>query len=147
MSAGTWKTSSAIEILVATSRVFLAATLLLVAVVSVFSLSFYSQLLLVLEVMLGTTATVLIASGLLVCFGKNANHIGVTLIEEADKARNEHSRKRPQDAEDHDVDVTIRLETAYARILKRYRCIVTIHDRTGWVQETGKEARHSRDER
>lgn len=187
MAGGTWKTSSAIEVLTATSRVFLAATLLLAAAVNVFSLPLDSQILLVLELLLGaaiaigyliryaaalvllggvisvltpyfhlaplslnegSAVAVLIASGLLVCFGENVDRIGATLIEETDKSPNEHSCRRPYDARDHDVDVTIRLETVYARIfLRRHRCIVTIHDRRAWVQKTGKEARHSRDER
>jgi hypothetical protein len=94
----------------------------------------------------GTTVAVLIASGLLVCFGQNVDNIGATGISETNKSRNEHSSTLLHDAHDHDVEVTIRLEPGLARILPRHRCIVTIHDRAGRDRKTGQEAWYARDD-
>jgi hypothetical protein len=94
----------------------------------------------------GTTLAVLIASGLLVCFGHNVDNIGATRISETNKSRNEHSGTLLHDAQGHDVEVTIRLEQGLARILRRHRCIVTIHDRAGGDRKTGQEAWYARDD-
>lgn len=91
-----------------------------------------------------TTLAVVIASGLLVCFGQNADNIGSTLINETSKSCNQHSGTLLHDARDHDVEVTIRLEQCLTRILRRHRCIVTIHDRMGGSRKAGQEAWYAR---
>jgi hypothetical protein len=91
-----------------------------------------------------TITFVLIASGILVCFGRNTDNVEASPINEDNKLSNAHSRSFARDPWDEDVEVTIRLEDAYVRSLRGRRCIVTIHDRGGGVQKTGQEAWYAR---
>lgn len=177
MAGGTWRRWNASA--TAAARIFLTATLLLRASVSVFQLTLYSELLFSLELLLGvaiatgwliryaagfvllatagvsvltphvhlillppnseTTVAVLIASGYLVCFGRNANRVDVAPIDENNRSSHEHLCALPHDHWDQDVEVTIRLEDSFIRSLRRHRCIVTIRDRVRGVQTTGQE--------
>jgi hypothetical protein len=168
------------------ARTFLATTLLLWSSVRLPHLTFGSDLLFSLELLLGaamaagwliryaaalvlfgtvaasvlapyahiallplnkvTAVAVLMASSLLVCFGQNADKIGTTLINDPNKSPAEHSSILLDDPRDDDVEATIRLEQAFARILRRHRCIVTIHDRMGGSRKTGPEAWYARDD-
>ncbi len=162
-----------------TARLFLATTLLLGAFASVLQLTFYTELLLSLELILGaalavgwliryaaalvllatvesmlmphfhlallapnmgTTGALLIASGILVCFGQNPSSIDTAPIDENNKSSNEHSCALSHDPWYEDFEVTVRLENCLIRSLRRHRCIVTIRDRVDGVQKTGQEA-------
>ena len=122
-----------------------AAALVLLDTVAATVLAPYSHLAL-LPLNKGTTVAVLIASGLLVCFGQYVDNIGTTLINETNKSTNEHSSTLLHDAQDHDGEVTIRLEQGLTRILRRHRCIVLIHDRMGGSRKTSQEAWYARDD-
>ncbi len=94
----------------------------------------------------GTTVAVLISSGLLVFASQNVDNIGTALIKETNKSSNEKSGTLVHDIQDHEVEVTIRLEKGLARFLRRHRCIVTIHDRMGGSRTTGQETWYARDD-
>ena len=95
----------------------------------------------------GTTAAVLIASGILVCFGQNTDKVDAALIDETNKSSSEHSCAVLYGPWYEDVAVTIRLEDGHLRSLWKHRCIVTIHNRAGGVQNTGQEVWYARDDR
>jgi hypothetical protein len=94
-----------------------------------------------------TTTFVLIASGILMCFGRNTDNVDASLINEDNKLSDDDSRSFARDPWDEDVEVTIRLEDGYATSLRGRRCIVTIDDRGCGVQKTGHEAWYARDGR
>ncbi|MGD0466894.1 MAG: hypothetical protein ABSA54_00825 [Terriglobales bacterium] len=94
-----------------------------------------------------TTTFVLIASGILVCFGRNTDNVDASPINEDNKLSNADSRSFAREPWDEDVEVTIRLEDGYVRSLRRRRCIVTIHDRGDGVRKAGQEAWYARDDR
>jgi hypothetical protein len=122
-----------------------AAALVLLDTVAAGVLAPYSHFALLPLNNKGTTVAVLIASGLLVCFGQYVDNIGTTLINETNKSTNEHSGTLLHDSRDHDGEVTIRLEQGLTRTLRRHRCIVTIHDRMG-SRKTSQEAWYARDD-
>jgi hypothetical protein len=93
----------------------------------------------------GTIASLLIASGILVCLGPSSDKVDPAFIDENNKSSSEHSCGLPHGFKDEDVEVTIRLEDGYLRGLWKNRCIVTIHDRAGGVQSTGQEAWYARE--
>lgn len=95
----------------------------------------------------GTTAALLVASGILVCFGQNSDKVDATLIDENDRSTSEYSYATAPELWDGDVDVAIRLEDGHLRSLWRRRCIATIRHRTGGVQNTGHEVWYARDNR
>lgn len=93
----------------------------------------------------GTTIAVLIASGVLACFGWNTDKVDAAFIDEANKSSSEHSCGLPHGPREEDVEVTIRLEDGHLRSLWKHRCIVTIHSRAGEVQNSGQEVWYARD--
>ena len=95
----------------------------------------------------GTTVALLLASSILVCFGQNTDKVDSAFIDENNEPSSEHSRALPGGLKDVDVEVTIRLEDGHLRGLWKRRCVVTIHDRAGGVQNTGQEAWYARENR
>lgn len=93
------------------------------------------------------TALVLIASGILVCFGRNSDNEDASPISEDNKLSNDDACLFARDPWDEDVEVTIRLEDGYVSSLRGRWCIVTIHDRGGGVRKTAHEAWYARDGR
>jgi hypothetical protein len=87
----------------------------------------------------GTTSAVLIASGILVCFGDNATQVSGALIHENNNSACEHSRALLGGPWEEDLKVTIRLEDGHLPSRWKSRCIVTIRDRAGGVLNTDQE--------
>lgn len=56
----------------------------------------------------------------------------------------EHSRALPEGLKDVGVALTVRLEDGHLRGLWTNRCVVTIQDRAGGVQNTGQEGWYDR---
>src|SRR5690242_16735972 len=94
---------------------------------------------------LGTTSAVLIASGILVCFGDSTTQVSGALIHENNNSAGQHSHAVPREAWEEDLKVTIRLEDAHLPIRWKSRCIVTIHDRADGVVNTDRESWHAGD--
>ena len=94
----------------------------------------------------GTTAAVLIASGILTCFGRSTDKANATPIDENNKSFTEHSRGTSYGPWHEGVEVAIRLEDGRLRSLWKRRCIVTIHDLAGGVLNTDQECWYARDE-
>jgi hypothetical protein len=95
----------------------------------------------------GTTAALLITSGILVCFGQNTCKAGAALSDEDNHLSSELLCAILHEHRDRDLEVTIRLEDGHIRSLWRHRCIVTIHDRGGGVPNKDREVWYARDDR
>lgn len=91
------------------------------------------------------TTAVLVASGILMCFGRSSGNYDTARIHENYRLSDD-ARTGTRDHGEEDVEVTIRLEDGDLRSLRRHRCIVTIHDRGEGVRKTGREAWYARDE-
>jgi uncharacterized membrane protein YphA (DoxX/SURF4 family) len=94
-----------------------------------------------------TTTAVLIASGILVCFGHSTTQVGGALIDENNNSACEHSHTLLRRPWEEDLKVTIRLEDGHLRSPGKSRCIVTIHDRAGGVHNAGQEVWYAKDDR
>jgi uncharacterized membrane protein YphA (DoxX/SURF4 family) len=94
----------------------------------------------------GTTAAVLITSGILVCFGQNTDKVDAARIDENNESSSEPLCVLPHEPWDEGLEVTIRLEDGHIRGLQRHLGIVTIHDRAGGVRNTGEEVWYARDD-
>lgn len=79
----------------------------------------------------GTTAAVLIASGILMCFGQSTDKANIAPIDENNESSSEHLRGTSHGPWHEGLEVAIRLEDGRLRSLWKHRCIVTIHDRVG----------------
>src|ERR1043166_5411192 len=84
----------------------------------------------------GTTSAVLIASGILVCFGDSTTQVGGALISENNNSACKHSYALLDGPWEEYLEVTIRLEDGDLPSRQKSRCIVTIHDRTEGVLNT-----------
>jgi hypothetical protein len=93
----------------------------------------------------GTAAALLIASGILTFFGRNRDTAHAVAIDE-NESFTERSRGASYGPRHEGVEVAIRLEDGCLRSLWKRRCIVTIHDRSGGVLNTGQECWYARDE-
>jgi uncharacterized membrane protein YphA (DoxX/SURF4 family) len=94
----------------------------------------------------GTTAAVLITSGILVCFGQNTDKVDAARIDENNESSSEPLCVIHHEPWDEGLEVTIRLEYGHGRGLQRHLDIVTIHDRAGGVRNTGEEVWYARDD-
>jgi uncharacterized membrane protein YphA (DoxX/SURF4 family) len=94
----------------------------------------------------GTTAAVLITSGILVSFGQNTDKVDAARIDENNESSSEPLCVIPHEPWDEGLEVTIRLEDGHIRGLQRHLGIVTIHDRAGGVRNTGEEVWYARDD-
>jgi hypothetical protein len=92
------------------------------------------------------TTAVLVASGILMCFGRNSGNCDAARIDEHYRLSNDDACRRARDNGKEEVEITIRLEDGYLRSPRRHRCIVTIHDRGEGVRKTGQEAWYARDD-
>ncbi len=92
----------------------------------------------------GTTVAVLIASGILVCFGQSISK--AEPINGNDKSLSQHSCGAPCDLWDEDIEVAIRLEDGHPCSLWKHRCIVTIQRRAGGALNAGNECWYARDD-
>lgn len=90
----------------------------------------------------GTTSAILIASGILVCFGDSSTEVSGALNNTAC----EHSHAFLGRAWEEDCKVTIRLEDGHLPRRWKSRFIVTIHDRAGGVLNTDQECWYARNE-
>jgi hypothetical protein len=88
----------------------------------------------------GTTSAVLIASGILVCFGDST-----TQIKENNNSACEHSHALLRGPWEETLNVTIRLEDGHLPSRWKSRCIVTIYDRESGVLNTDQECWYARD--
>jgi len=94
----------------------------------------------------GTTSALLIASGILVCFGDSTAEVSGALINENNNSACEHSRALLGGPWEEDLKVTIRLEDGHLPRRWKSRCIVTIRDRAGGVLNTDQECWYARNE-
>jgi hypothetical protein len=94
----------------------------------------------------GTTSALLIASGILVCFGDSSTQVSGSLIHENNNSACEHSHALVGGPWEEDLKVTIRLEDGHFPRRWKSRCIVTIHDRAGGVLNTDQECWYARNE-
>ena len=95
---------------------------------------------------LGTTAAVLIASGILICFGRSTDKVNIAPIDEHNDSPSEHLRGTSYGPWQENLEVTIRLEDGHLPRRWKSRCIVTIHDRAGGVLNTDQECWYARNE-
>lgn len=93
----------------------------------------------------GTTSAVLIASGILLCFG-DSTQVTSALISENNNSACKHSYALRGGTWEEHPEVTIRLEDGHLPSRLKSRCIVTIHDRTAGVLNTDQECWYARDE-
>ena len=94
----------------------------------------------------GTTSAVLIASGILACFGDSTTQLSGALIHENNNSDCQHSHAVLRGALGEDLKVTIRLEDARLPIRRKSRCIVTINDRADGIVSTDHESWYARDQ-
>ena len=94
----------------------------------------------------GTTSALLIASGILVCFGNSTTEVSGILINENNNSACEHSHALLHGPWEEDLKVTVRLEDGHFAGRWKSRCIVTIHDRAGGVLNTDEECWYARNE-
>jgi len=94
----------------------------------------------------GTTAAVLIASAILVCFGQSTGKADAATINDNDKSFSQHSCGILCEFWDEDIDVAIRLEDGHLRSLWKRRCIVTIQRRAGETLNVGNECWYASDD-
>jgi len=92
-----------------------------------------------------TTSAVLIASGILVCFGGSTTQESGARIHENHNSACQHSDALLRGEWEEDLKVTIRLEDAHLPKYWKSRCIVTIHDRADGVVNTDRESWYARD--
>jgi hypothetical protein len=95
---------------------------------------------------LGTTAAVLIASGVLICFGRSTDKVNIAPIDEHNDSPSEHLRGPSYGPWQENLEVTIRLEDGHLPRRWKSRCIVTIRDRAGGVLNTDQESWYARNE-
>jgi len=93
----------------------------------------------------GTTAVVLIASGILACCGYSAAGVWTAVIDKNSNSASEHPHALARRPREEDLEVTMRLEVGGLRNLWRRRCIVTIYERAAGVRNTGREAWYAKD--
>jgi hypothetical protein len=93
----------------------------------------------------GTISAVLIASGILVCFGGSPAQMSVDLIRENNNSACKHSYALLDGPWEESLEVTIRLEDGHLPSRRKSRCIVTIHDRADGVVNTDHESWYARD--
>jgi len=93
----------------------------------------------------GMTSALLIASGILVCFGDGASQVGGALIHENNNSACRHSSALLDEPWEEYLEVTIRLEEGHLSSRRKSRCIVTIHDRADGVVNTDHESWYARD--
>jgi hypothetical protein len=93
----------------------------------------------------GTTGAVLIASGILVCFGDSTTQVSGALISENNNSACKDSYALLDGWKEH-LEVTIRLEDGHLPIRGNSRCIVTINERAGGVLNKDQECWYARDE-
>jgi len=94
----------------------------------------------------GTTSALLIASGILACFGDSTTEVSGALINENNNSACEHSRALLGGPWEEDLKVTIRLEDGHLPSRWKSRCIVTIRDRAGGALNTDQECWYARNE-
>ena len=94
---------------------------------------------------MGTTAAVLIASGILACCGASTARVWAALIDENSNSASGHPHALARGPREEDLEVTMRLEDGRLRSLWRRRCIVTIYERAAGVRNTGREAWYAKD--
>ena len=94
----------------------------------------------------GTTSALLIASGILACFGDSTTEVSGALINENNNSACEQSRALLGGPWEQDLKVTIRLEDGHLPSRWKSRCIVTIRDRTSGVLNTDQECWYARNE-
>ncbi|MGA8728015.1 MAG: hypothetical protein WB608_04635, partial [Terracidiphilus sp.] len=105
------------------------------------------QLVYLFESLLGVATAVLGAIGILHCFGKNALCPGIADIDEQFNSLSNERQARVEDPSEPDAEVTIRLEDGHLWLLRRHRCIVTVHTPLGGVKNTGREVWYARSEK
>ncbi|HEX3107421.1 MAG TPA: hypothetical protein VHQ22_23495 [Terriglobales bacterium] len=94
----------------------------------------------------GTTVAVLIASGILMCFGRSTDKTNIAPIDENNESYSERLRGSSPGPWHEGLEVAIRLEDGRLRSRWKRRCIVTIHDRVGGVLNTDQECWYAPDE-
>jgi len=105
------------------------------------------QLVYLFEILLGVAAAVMGAIGILRCFGKNALCPGITHIDEQCNSLSNERQAGPEEPSEPDAEVTIRLDEGHLWLLRRHRCIVTVHAPLGGVKNTGREVWYARSEK
>jgi len=95
---------------------------------------------------IGTTSALLIASGILVCFGDTTSEVSGALVNENNNSACEQSRALLGGPWEQDLKVTIKLEDGHLPSRWKSRCIVTIRDRTSGVLNTDQECWYARNE-
>ncbi len=99
------------------------------------------------EILLGVGTAVLGSIGVLRCFGKNAVCPGSAHIDEQCNSLSNERQVPVEEPSEPDAEVTIRLEDGHLWLLRRHRCIVTVHTPLGGVKNTGREVWYARSEK
>jgi hypothetical protein len=108
--------------------------------------AFLGQLAYMVEILLGAAMAVLGAIGLLCCFRGNTLCAGDAHIDEHCDSLNNERQAPVGGPSKEDGGVTIRLENGHLWLLRRHRCIVTVHAAVGSAQHGGREIWYARDE-
>ena len=99
------------------------------------------------EILLGAATAMLGAIGLLRCSRRSALYSGAALIDEKCHSLSNERLARVVEPSEPDAEVTIRLEDGHLWLLRRHRCIVTVHTPLGGVKNTGREVWDARSEK
>lgn len=95
------------------------------------------ELVYLFEILLGTAMPALGVLGVLRSFGRNALCSGPSIIDEQRTRLNAERQGQVQQPSELDPEVTIRL--GHLWLLRRHRCIVTVHTSEGSAQNVGRE--------
>ena len=101
--------------------------------------AFLGQLAYVVEILLAVVMAVMGAVGFLCCIRRNALCAGHAHIDEQRDLLDDERQAPVEEPSKEDSEVTIRLENWHLWLLRRHRCIVTVHAHAGSAQHGGRE--------
>lgn len=106
--------------------------------------AFLGQLAYVVEILLAVAMAVMGAVGLLCCFRRNALCAGDAQIDEHRDSLNNERQAPVGEPSKENGEVTIRLDNGHLWLLRRHRCIVTVHAHVESAQNGGREIWYAR---
>ena len=109
-------------------------------------LALLGKLACIFEILLGAAVAAFGGIGFLCCFGRNALCPGTASIDEHCKMARSEGYARVEEPLEQDPEITIRIEDGRRWLLRRQRCIVTVHAPSGRVQIGGREVWYARNE-
>lgn len=98
-----------------------------------------------LEILLGITIIGTGVAGTVRCFWCGRD-LGICWIDKTCDSSIEGQPMRDENSLEREVEITIRLEAAFSRVLHRQRCIVTIRGKSGSAKKAGREIWYARDQ-